>query len=175
MEYKYNNFYEIIEKNAKKYKNKPAYFIDNKKVTWNEFKKLIDTFSRALHIMGIKTGDKIPILVTNSLEFIIAMQGIQKIGAVAVPVNTFLKEEEIAFILNDIKADILIASKKLQNNIKNIRNKTDVKKIIWEGDIKKTDENNLSFNELILDFDSHEVIKAPKLEDLVYIRNNRKS
>jgi len=169
MEYKYNNFYEMIEENAKKYKNKPAYFIDNKKVTWSEFKKLVDTFSRSLHVMGVKKGDKIPVLVTNSLEFIIAMQAIQKIGAVAVPINTFLKEEEITFILNDIEADMLIASKKLQNNIKNIRQKTNVKKIIWEGEIKEVDENNISFNELIASFDSHEVVDTPKLDDLACI------
>jgi len=169
MEYKYNNFYEMIEENAKKYKNKPAYFIDDKKVTWREFKKLVDTFSRSLHVMGVKKEDKIPVLVTNSLEFIIAMQAIQKIGAVAVPINTFLKEEEIAFILNDIEADMLIASKKLQNNIKNIRKKTNVKKIIWEGEIEEVDENNISFNELIASFDSHEVVDTPKLDDLACI------
>ena len=169
MEYKYNNFYELIEKNAKEYKNKVAYFIDDKKVTWNEFKKLVDTFSRALHLMGVKKGDKIPILVTNSLEFIIAMQGIQKIGAVAVPINTFLKEEEIAFILNDIEAELLIASKKLECNIKNIREKTKIKKIIWEGEVDRVDEENISFNEIISTFDSHEVIDTPKLEDLAFI------
>ncbi len=169
MKYKYNNFYEMIEENAKKFKNKPAYFIDNKKVTWSEFKKLVDTFARAMHLMDVKKGDKIPILVNNSLEFIIAMQGIQKIGAVAVPINTFLKEEEIAFILNDIEATMLVASKKLENNIKNIRKKTNVKKIIWEGDIDKVDEENISFSEIISTFDSHEVIDTPKLDDLASI------
>ncbi len=169
MKYKYNNFYEMIVENEKKYKNSPAYFIDNKKVTWGEFKKLVDTFSKALHLMGIKKGDKIPIFVTNSLEFIIAMQAIQKIGAVAVPINTFLKEEEVAFILNDIDAKLLIASKKLQNNIKNIREKTNVEKIIWEGDIEEIDENNISFNEMISKFDSHEVSQTPKLDDLAFI------
>ncbi len=169
MDYKYNNFYEMIEENAKKYKNKPAYFIDDKKITWGEFKKYVDTFSRALHLMGVKKGDKIPLLVTNSLEFIIAMQGIQKIGAVAVPINTFLKEEEIAYILNDIEANMLIASKKLSSNIKNIREKTSVKKIIWEGDIEKVDEENISFSEILSTFDSHEVIDTPKLDDLASI------
>ena len=169
MQYKFNNFYELIERNAKEYKNKPAYFIDNKKITWSEFKKLVDTFSRALHLMGVKKGDKIPILLANSLEFIIAMQAIQKIGAVVVPINTFLKEEEISFILNDIEANMLIASKKFANNIKNIRKITNVKKIIWEGDIEKVDENNISFNEIISTFDSHEVIDTPKLDDLAFI------
>ena len=169
MEYKYNNFYEMIENNAKKYPKKIAYFIDNKKITWQEFKKLVDTFARALHLMDVKKGDKIPILLTNSLEFIIAMQGIQKIGAIAVPINTFLKEEEIAFILNDIEANMLIASKKLKNNIKNIRKKSNVKKIIWEGDIEKVDKENISFSEIISTFDSHEVINTPKLDDIASI------
>ncbi len=169
MKYKYNNFYEMIEENAKKYKNKPAYFIDNRKITWERFKKKVDTFSRALHLLGVKKGDKIPLLVTNSLEFIVAMQGIQKIGAVAVPINTFLKEDEIAFILNDIEADMLIASNKLKNNIRNIRKKTSVKKIIWEGDIEKVDENNISFKEILSNFDSHEVINTPKIDDLAFI------
>ncbi len=169
MKYKYNNFYEMIEENAKKYKNKPAYFIDNRKITWERFKKKVDTFSRALHLLGVKKGDKIPLLVTNSLEFIVAMQGIQKIGAVAVPINTFLKEDEITFILNDIEADMLIASSKLKNNIKNIRKKTSVKKIIWEGEIDKVDENNISFKEILSNFESHEVINTPKLDDLAFI------
>lgn len=169
MKYKYNNFYEMIEENAKKFKKKPAYFIDNRKITWDRFKKKVDTFSRTLHLLGVKKEDKIPILVTNSLEFIIAMQGIQKIGAVAVPVNTFLKEDEIAFILNDIEADMLIASSKLKNNIKNIRKKTSVKKIIWEGDIDKIDEINISFKEILSNFDSHEVTDTPKLDDLAFI------
>ena len=169
MEYIYNNFYEMIEENTKKYPKKTAFFVDNEKVSWSEFKKKVDTFSRALHFLGVKKGDLIPILVTNSLEFIVAMQGVQKIGAVAVPINTFLKEEEIAFILNDIKANMLIASKKLKNNIKNIRNKTDVKKIIWEGELEKTDEENISFNEILSNFDSHEVTDKPKLDDLATI------
>jgi len=169
MGYKYNNFYEMIEENAKKYKNKPAYFLDDKKITWAQFKKLVDTFSRSLHVMGVKKNDKIPLLVTNSLEFITAVQAIQKIGAVAVPINTFLKEEEIAFILNDIEADMLIASSKLKNNIKNIRKKTNVKKIIWEGNVDEVDEENISFDELIATFDSHEVVDTPKLDDLAFI------
>ena len=169
MKYKYNNFYEIIEKNAKYFKNTPAYFINNKKITWNDFKQKVDSFSRALHLMNVKKGDKIPLLLNNSLEFVIALHSIQKIGAVVVPVNTFLKEDEIAFILNDIKADMFIVSKKLANNIKNIREKTSVKKIIWEGDVETTDEKNISFSEIISTFDSHEVTDKPKLNDLAFI------
>lgn len=129
MKYQYNNFYEVLEKNSKTIKNKPAYFIDNRKITWDRLKRKVDTFARALELIGVKKGDLIPILVGNSIEYIVALLGIQKLGAVAVPINTFLKEEEITFILNDTEAKILIASSKFKNNLKNIRQNTKIKKI----------------------------------------------
>jgi len=169
MEYKYNNFYEVLEKNAKQYKKKPAYFIDDKKYTWEDVKKRVDTFARALELLDVKKGDKIPLYVANSLEFVIAYLALGKIGAVPVPVNTFLKEEEIAFILNDIEAELLIASSKLACNIPTIKSKTKIKKIIWEGDYEKIDEDNISFSEILANYEAHEAIKLPSLEDLAVI------
>jgi long-chain acyl-CoA synthetase len=169
MKYQYNNFYEILEKNAKKLKNKPAYFIDNRKISWDRLKKKVDTFARALEIIGVKKGDLVPILLGNSVEYIVALLGIQKLGAAAVPINTFLKEEEITFILNDTEAKILIASSKFKNNLKDIRKNTNVKKIIWEGDVDNIDENNISFSEILSNFESHEVKELPKIDDLAVI------
>lgn len=169
MKYQYNNFYEVLEKNSKTIKNKPAYFIDNRKITWDRLKRKVDTFARALELIGVKKGDLIPILVGNSIEYIVALLGIQKLGAVAVPINTFLKEEEITFILNDTEAKILIASSKFKNNLKNIRQNTKIKKIIWEGEIENVDENNISFSEILSNFESHEIKELPKIDDLAVI------
>ncbi|WP_024789826.1 long-chain-fatty-acid--CoA ligase [Lebetimonas sp. JH292] len=169
MNYQYNNFYEILEKNAKNLKNKPAYFLNNRKISWERVKKKVDTFARALEIIGVKKGDLVPVLVGNSIEFIVAILAIQKLSAVAVPVNTFLKEEEITFILNDTEAEILIASSKFKNNLKNIRNNTNIKKIIWEGEVENIDENNISFSEILSNFESHEVKELPKRNDLAVI------
>jgi len=169
MEYIYDNFYEVLHRNAKEYGKKVAYFIDNKKVTWREVKKKVDTVARSLEFLGVKKNDKVPIYIGNSLEYILSFLGIQKIGAVPVPINTFLKEDEIAFIVNDVDAKIMFASSKFATNIKNIREKTGVKKIIWEGDPKIINENNISFNEILANLEPHESIELPKLEDLAVI------
>ncbi|WP_457562177.1 fatty acid--CoA ligase [Caminibacter pacificus] len=169
MKYLYNNFYEVLERNAREFRKKPAYFIDDKKVTWEEVKKKVDTFARTLELLGVKKEDKIPIYVANSLEFIIAYLATQKIGAIPVPINTFLKEDEVAFIVNDVEAELMVASSKLACNIPTIRSKTKVKKIIWEGDYKDLDENNISFSEILANYEAHESIELPKLEDLAVI------
>ncbi len=169
MKYLYNNFYEVLERNAREFRKKPAYFIDDKKVTWEEVKKKVDTFARTLELLGVKKEDKIPLYVANSLEFIIAYLATQKIGAIPVPINTFLKEDEVAFIVNDVEAELMVASSKLACNIPTIRSKTKVKKIIWEGDYKDLDENNISFSEILANYEAHESIELPKLEDLAVI------
>jgi len=169
MKYLYSNFYEVLERNAKEYGKKPAYFLDKEKITWNEVKHKVDVFARGLELLGVKKDDKVPMLVNNSLEFIIALLGIQKLSAVPVPINTFLKEDEIAFIINDVEGEVLIASEKLKNNIKNIRNKTKIRKIIWEGDVKEVDEDNISFNEILSRSEVHEHTELPSVDDLAVI------
>ena len=124
MEYKYSNFYEIIKENAQLYPKRVAYFVDNKKITWKEVKTKVDSFAAALEEMGVKKGDKVPILIENSLEFIISFFAIGRLGAVVVPINTFLKEEEISYILNDIGAFLLITSDSLKDKVKNLDIKT---------------------------------------------------
>lgn len=44
----------------------------------------------------------------NSEEFVVSLFAITKIGAIAVPLNTFLKKEEFEYILNDCGARMLI-------------------------------------------------------------------
>ncbi|AZV47055.1 long-chain fatty acid--CoA ligase [Nautilia sp. PV-1] len=167
--YEFNNFYEVLEKNAKKFPKKTAYFIDDRKISWGRVKKKVDTFARTLEFLDVKKYDKVPVLVGNSIEYIVALLGIQKIGAVPVPINTFLKEDEIAYIVNDVEAQLMVASAKFENNLKNIRNKTNIKKIIWEGDVKNVDSENISFSEILSNFESHEVAELPKIDDLAFI------
>jgi long-chain acyl-CoA synthetase len=167
--YEFNNFYEILERNAKQFPKKTAYFIDGRKITWGRVKKKVDTFARTLEFLGVKEKDKIPLFVGNSIEYIVALLGIQKLGAIAVPINTFLKEDEVAFIVNDVEATLMIASSNLANSIKNIRKKTNIKKIIWEGEFENIDADNISFSEILSNFESHEVSELPEIDDLAVI------
>ena len=45
-DYKYQNFYEVIEANAKNDPKKTAIYIDDKKVSYLKLKQNIDTFAR---------------------------------------------------------------------------------------------------------------------------------
>jgi len=149
LEYKFKNFYEVVSFHAKNSPKSVAIFFENEKITYENLKLKIDTFARFLELIGIKKKDSIGIMLINSPEFIISFLAVEKIGAIPVSINTFLKEEEIAYILNDCKAKILISSSKFQNETKNLFDKTAIKKIIWEGDFDDLDSNNINFKEIL--------------------------
>jgi long-chain acyl-CoA synthetase len=94
LEYKYQNFYEIIASNAKSDPKKIAIFMDDKKLSNQKLKQDIDTFARFLEFSGIKKGDRVAMIIGKSIEFIVSFFAITKIGAIAVPINNFLKKGE---------------------------------------------------------------------------------
>ena len=57
--------------------------------------------SRLQHRLPYRPGDRIGLLLKNSPDFIYALYAILKSGAVAVPINTFLKPAEVQHIADD--------------------------------------------------------------------------
>ncbi len=170
IEYRYQNFYEAIEHNAKVSPSRPVIFIEDRKLTNLNFKKKIDTFARFLEFSGVKSRDKVALIVGNSEEFMISLFAISKIGAIVVPINTFLKYEEFEYIVGDCEAKMLISSAKFSQETKNLLDSTAVEKIIWVEEYDGLDENNYSFAEITNTNEVHEqLMNSPKIDDLACI------
>ena len=57
---------------------------------------------------GVNAGDRIGLWLKNCPEYIPALFGILQAGAVVVPINNFLKPEEVSFILGDAGIDLVV-------------------------------------------------------------------
>ena len=62
----------------------------------------------ALASLGVGRGDKVALMMANSLEFLDLWFGISLLGAVMVPVNTALKGEGLRYILEHSGAGIAV-------------------------------------------------------------------
>ena len=76
------------------------------------------TQSRAVAVeltgkFGVKSGDRVALWLKNRPEFIPAVFGILGAGAVLVPINNFLKPDEVNYILRDAGIDVLITEDEL--------------------------------------------------------------
>jgi long-chain acyl-CoA synthetase len=65
--------------------------------------------SRALHGMGVGPGDRVALLLRNSIEFLEASIATVPLGASAVPINWHWRGDEIAHVLHDSGAKVLVA------------------------------------------------------------------
>jgi len=63
---------------------------------------------------GVKAGDRVALWLKNCPEFIPALFGSLHAGAVVVPINNFLKPDEVNYILSDAGANVLITNAELR-------------------------------------------------------------
>jgi long-chain acyl-CoA synthetase len=87
-----------------------------------------------LAAQGVKKGDKVALFLRNSPEFVYTIFAASKLGAVVVPVNTFLKEEELSYILEDSGSSVLITSMIHEKVVGASSAEALCNFIVWEGD-----------------------------------------
>ncbi len=66
--------------------------------------------ANALAALGLRKGERVALLMMNSVEFLESFFAIAKLGAVCVPLNWRLVPDELSFILKDSGAQTLIYS-----------------------------------------------------------------
>ena len=71
-----------------------------REITWREFDIRANRFANLLLTRGVRPGDKVAILLMNSLEWLPIYFGILKTGALAVPMNYRYTAEEIRYCLD---------------------------------------------------------------------------
>lgn len=68
---------------------------------------------RLMEQFSVKPGDRVALWLKNRPEFVPAFFGILNAGAVVVPINNFLKPDEVSYILQDAGIDLLITDAEL--------------------------------------------------------------
>ena len=78
------------------------------RMSYTEMNALANRCADVLTSLGIGKGDRVGLLMPNSVEFCCLFYGAAKIGAVAVPLNTRLAAPELDFILTDSGSKVVI-------------------------------------------------------------------
>lgn len=145
---------DLLQTSAKMYANYVALIDVNKTLTYKEFFSQTINFSKKLAQNGVTFRDRVLLYHENSLEFYIFYFAIWQCGAVVVPVNTFLHEKELGYILKDSEPAVILTSSLLKEKINGLVSKGFVDRlptilteqdIDWQKSVPKNIEN--PFNE----------------------------
>jgi len=77
--------------------------------------------SKKLSAHGVRPHDKVLMLFENSIEFYIVYFAILQLGAVCVPLNVFLHEKELAYIIEDSSPVAIVASRSFKHKIEVVK------------------------------------------------------
>ncbi|MGL4287684.1 MAG: class I adenylate-forming enzyme family protein, partial [Phreatobacter sp.] len=77
----------------------------------------VATLAAALRATGIASGDRVAILLGNRTEFVVTLLAVARLGAIAVPMGIRLQMPEIAYMLNDCGARLLIHEAELADRL----------------------------------------------------------
>jgi len=72
----------------------------------------VDRWAKGLIALGIHPGDKVALWMLNRPEWIEAAFAVMKIGAVLVPVNTRLRTDDVAYILDQSDSTALVLAER---------------------------------------------------------------
>ena len=79
-----------------------------RELTWKDFDIKANRFANLLFTRGVKKGDKVAILLMNSIEWLPIYFGILKTGAIAVPLNFRYTSDEIRYCLKKADCSLLV-------------------------------------------------------------------
>src|SRR3981081_735083 len=80
----------------------------DRRMTWRDVAQQSAQIGAGLRKLGLQSGDRIALLLGNRIEFGLAMFGAAHLGAVTVLLSTRQQKPEIAYVLNDCGAKLLI-------------------------------------------------------------------
>jgi fatty-acyl-CoA synthase len=80
----------------------------DERLTYAGLKARVDSFARALLAVGVRRGDRVAVLVTNRMEWIVAALASAKIGASVAAVSTFSTPRELSWTLEHCGAAVLV-------------------------------------------------------------------
>jgi len=128
---------DVFEAAAQATPDAPAIYYFDRTLTYRELDELASRFATVLAAWGVGRGDRVALYLQNVPQYIIALYGIWKRAAVAVPLNPMFKEKELAYHLADSGARVLVALESLYDTVARdvLKAKTTVEHVVTTSEL----------------------------------------
>ena len=139
-----NNIRELLEQRVTAAPDKVFLFSESDKryFTYRDFDVAVNRAATLLSHHGIAKGDVVSLLMPNSAEYIIAYFACWKLGALAGPINSLLKADEVAYVISNSEAKAILVHSEFLPLIESIRDQTPTLKmvIVFDDEERATKE-----------------------------------
>ncbi|AKU98802.1 Long-chain-fatty-acid--CoA ligase [Labilithrix luteola] len=127
---------DVLEEAARTAPDAPALYYFDRVVSYRELDDLAARFATLLASWNVGHGDRVALYQQNVPQYVIALYGIWKRGAVAVPLNPMFKDKELEYHLQDSGARVLVALESLYEAVgRSVVPRTSVERVVTTSEL----------------------------------------
>lgn len=133
------SLYDLFERSSRDYPDHPAVIDGNKQLTYSQLKNATDRLASALYCRGFQKGERIAVMLPNSMEYIVSFYAIQRLGGVVVQVNPMYQTNELDYLLRDSDAKWFIGYREQIHKLEQISLNDQLTIIVADGTQEQED------------------------------------
>ena len=122
---------DYLEKSRQAFPERTALFFEGFKLSYRQLNEMVNRFAACLRALGIEKGDRVAIVLPNTIPCVVSYYASLKIGAITVMSNPVCSDSELEYQFNDAGAKVLITLDLLVDRAAELRPKTGIKQIIY--------------------------------------------
>ncbi|MGI9424173.1 MAG: class I adenylate-forming enzyme family protein [Hyphomicrobiaceae bacterium] len=112
-----HNAYDLLRDAANRNPDGEALVCDDQRLSYREFECVVQKCAAGLDAKGINAGDRVAMLLGNSLLFPIVLFAVLRIGAIAVPMNVREQSQGLAYMIDQSGAKLLLFDSELAERL----------------------------------------------------------
>lgn len=124
----------VLAEKARRVGDRPFLHWAGRTTTYAEVDRLTTAYARGFAELGITKGTTVAVMLPNCPEFLWACWGLGRIGAVAVPLNTAAKGEQLAYYLRQSGAEWVCADAEYLDTVGTAMVGLDVRGVVVRGE-----------------------------------------
>ena len=119
-----------FDRMSAKYPDRTALIYLGERFSYRRLRELSERFAGGLAALGVGKGDRVMVYIANSAQWVIAFLGIQKLGAVIVPVAPIYTSHEIIYMIKDAEVKTIICADTNYCYVQEALDRTDLEHVI---------------------------------------------
>jgi long-chain acyl-CoA synthetase len=160
---------DVIRRNAELYPARVAFVCGARKTTFGLFNERVNRLANALAAQGLRAGERVALILPSDLELLEAYGACEKLGLIALPMNTRLHAREVADILADGEPAALIYDARAAQTLPDTSALSDSMRFIAAVGGEPGATSAVDYETLLARGASAEPDASPQADDVAYL------
>jgi|SRR5215469_862281 len=161
---------QLLRKSAAQYPHKMAVWASGRSISYQELENRSNRLAHLLQRYGVKKGDRVGLYFPKSVESIVSMFGVLKLGGIYVPIDPGAPAERVSYILRNCGIRVLITNRDKHRDLDASALQLLLASVLVNSELKSSNGRNVALWSMLEEFPASDTPRVTLTEtDLAYL------